>query len=840
MTNSLYLFTSIGEYCHSREKRVFMSKFSLLLVLCLGSVLQVSGEVIRLNGQWKFQRLTSEQSREKIRNQGTDWNAQYDVEHISRNTPLSVSEDTLKLEMVKLNEGKWEDVVLPHTPYDEPLTVLHQWQGVCYYKRTIEIPREWEDRQLWVQFEGAMHLADIWVNGKHLMQHAGGYTPFVADLTGLLNSDGSNELLVRLDNRDNALIPPGKPLSKLDFCYYGGLYRNVSLIVKPGLYITNPILEDEKAGGGVFVTYPEVAAERAVVQIRTQVANAGNIAKNVRLRQTLYETDGLFGKAKPGKQVIADVQEFILEAGEKKTITQKITVEKPRLWSPDAPHLYQVRTELSEAGRVADQEETRIGIRHLEMSREKGFMINGQPLRLVGSNRHMEYPYVGNALPDNAQYRDIYQIKAGGFNTVRLGHYPQASSVLDACDELGVLAIEPIPGWQFFNKAPLFTELTYRDIRLMIRRDRNHPSVVMWETILNESWPPATWKDGAIKTAHEEYPGDQCFTSGDTYGYEGYDVSYNDWEEGFKRPNSSKNPGFIREYYDFEFGGHYSTTRIARGHGEKALLQNAWNAQWSNNRYRAYYPWTMGDAVWSMYDYNRGCADNICYSGVADMFRLPKFSLEYFKNQLCPGTPLPGGNMPSSVFIANWWTPRATSDDTVIVFGNVDEVELQLNGKSIKRQRADAGPDSDYTAKADGGNCHNLSYPPFTFTGVKWQQGELRAVGYRAGTRVAEQKVQTPGQPRQLSVSYFESGKPAARRDLLIVYVSILDQHGTLCLEENTPVSLSVEGGRIRGPQTYHAEAGIASFLVETYENRVLKLTARAGNMEAGKQIRLK
>ena len=148
----------------------------------------------------------------------------------------------------------------------------------------------------------------------------------------------------------------------------------------------------------------------------------------------------------------------------------------------------EVATEVVENGKVVDKEETRIGIRHIEMSIEKGFVINGKPLRLVGSNRHMEYPYVGNAISDQAQYRDMYQIRSNGFNIVRLGHYPQATAALDACDELGLLAIEPIPGWQFFNKNPLFISLTHRDVRDMIRRDRNHPSIVMWETTLNESW----------------------------------------------------------------------------------------------------------------------------------------------------------------------------------------------------------------------------------------------------------------------------------------------------------------------------------------------------------------
>lgn len=259
-----------------------------------------------------------------------------------------------------------------------------------------------------------------------------------------------------------------------------------------------------------------------------------------------------------------------------------MTLESPRLWFPDAPNLYVLCTEIIENGKVLDREETRIGIRKLEMTREKGFVINGKPIRLVGSNRHMEYPYIGNALSDNAQYRDMHQIRSNGFNLVRLGHYPQDVSVLDACDELGLLVIEPIPGWQYFNKASLFTELTYRDVRHLIRRDRNHPSIVMWETTLNEAWPPKEWKNGAVKVAHEEYPGNQCFTSGDSYGYEGFDVCYNDWEEGFKRPNKTGKPGFIREYYDYEFGGHYSTTRIRRGDGEMAQLQNAWNAQWSH------------------------------------------------------------------------------------------------------------------------------------------------------------------------------------------------------------------------------------------------------------------
>ena len=475
------------------------------------------------------------------------------------------------------------------------------------------------------------------------------------------------------------------------------------------------------------------------------------------------------------------------------------------------------------------------------MTREKGFVINDKPLKLEGSNRHQEYPYVGNAISDQAQYRDMYQIRDNGFNTVRLGHYPQDPSVLEACDELGLLVIEPIPGWQFFNKAQGFVDHTYKDIRDLIRRDRNHPSVIMWETTLNESWPPKSWKDQAVRIAHEEFPGDQCYTSGDTYGYDGFDVCYNDWKEGYNRPNTTSKPGFIREYYDYEFGGHYSTTRVTRGDGDYALMQNAWNAQWSYNRYRAYYPWTIGGAVWSMYDYNRGCCDNICYSGLADLFRLPKFGLLYFRTQMKEGTFTPAGPMTYEVFINSHWLEG--SSDTLQVYGNVDEVKLQLNGRVIARQYPDDKPStSEYVSRPDGGNAENIDFPPFTFFNVNWERGELKAIGYKDGKTVAEHVVRTPGAVEAMDITYFESGVSASCRDLLIVYVNLKDLQGTGCFgENNREVKLEVlQGGELRGPATIKAEAGVASFLVATTDSPMLVLKAVSGNLETMRKLKLK
>lgn len=808
-----------------------------------------SREEILFNTSWEFVRVYTQETQigEKANKQnvqaGNDWKSQFFIEHIASDQKQDTIinwENVLKEELQLVE--KWDVVCLPHAAYIENYEVKKQWEGICYYRKKFIADDSDKGRKISLKFEGAMQVADVWINGKHLKRHLGGYLPFSVNISDVLRFDTENEIIVRLDNRANPLIPPGKPLSNLDFCYYHGLYRNVKLIKTNTVYITDAVEAAKVASGGVFVTYPLVNENFASINVKTHVKWEESY-EAIDVVHILKDSQGQI------VQEIVDQKKCGTPNGEQ-VVSVDLEVNEPNLWSVDHPYLYELVAQIWKGDVLFDEVKTKIGVRKIEINREEGFKLNDQPLRLVGTNRHMEFPWVGNAASDEAQYRDLVKIKKAGFNTVRLGHYPQSPSVYDVCDSIGLLLITPMPGWQFFNKDSLFCDRTWQDVRDMIRRDRNHASVMMWETILNESWPPKWWKDKTYQVAHEEYPGNQCFTSGDMYSYHGWDVLYNDWSEDHTRPNDSKKPGFIREYGDYEFGGGNSTTRMTHADGEKALLQNTWNFLWSHNKHRGQYPWTIGDANWSMYDYNRGCADNICYSGISGLDRRPKFGYFFYQSQIDVGSPLMGAKQEPNLYIANYWTERKAVDK-VVVFSNVDEVELRVNGKLIAKQKPDNGDDTPYSNDEqgrynggkpfDGGNVNNLKHPPFTFNNVVWEKGEVEALGYIKGKLVVESIVRTPEKPAKLDVEFDTEGLlPVSNgSDVLFVRVKIQDIYNSLCVMDNTEVSISIEGAEVLSPSIRKAEAGMASFLVKVKSGaKKLEVKASCGEFSIEAEIK--
>ncbi|HOC05341.1 MAG TPA: glycoside hydrolase family 2 TIM barrel-domain containing protein, partial [Bacteroidales bacterium] len=395
---------------------------------------------------------------------------------------------------------KWEEVTLPHSAVIEPLVVTgSQWTGICWYKKVYKPDRRQRHRHTGLLFDGAMHDAIVYLNGAEIARHTGGYLPFYVNLSNDLEYGRENEIMVKLDNRENPHIPPGKPLGELDFLWYSGLYRNVSLYVTDKLHITAPPEYQSTLGGGIITGVRDVSRESATLTLSVHVSNDDHIPRSFRMKNTLLDAAGL--------EVASSLSELIdMEPGQSQRLETRMIVMQPSLWTPATPFLYTISTELlSESSTVIDHRETRTGIRTVRITPDKGLLLNSEPVRIMGTNRHQEYPYIGYALSDNASYRDAFKIREAGFNLVRCSHYPPAPAFLDACDELGLMVIDAIPGWQFMGDS-LFAEASVRDTRMMCRRDRNHPSVVMWESSLNETLMSVSFLARLHQTVKDELP----------------------------------------------------------------------------------------------------------------------------------------------------------------------------------------------------------------------------------------------------------------------------------------------------------------------------------------------
>lgn len=706
------------------------------------------------------------------------------------------------------DDSQWERVTLPHTARVEALVAGKenpQWQGFCWYRKSFSLPAYAKDKIVMLRFDGAMNEAEVWVNGQSAGKFMGGYLPYVMDISPLIKPGESNVVAVRLDNRDNPITGP-KPLRDLDFNLYGGLYRPAQLILKDKLHITDPILADKTASGGVFVTFPQVSKDTAIISIKTHVKNSDATARTFSLSSTLIDAQGkALGALKSTGLTLAP--------GADQQITQMIHLEAPNVWSPHSPYLYRVRSELIAGGKTLDTGETRIGIRRIEITAD-GFRINGEKMFLRGANRHQEYPYIGNALSDAAQYRDALKIKEAGFDYIRLSHYPQSPAFMDACDELGLVVMNCLMGWQYFGKDPAFAELKYQEARQLIRRDRNHPCVILWEVSLNESGMPKPFIEKTHAIAHEEFPGDQMFTCGWT---KGYDVFIQARQHG-GCTKVKDIPCVVSEYGDWEYFAQNAgleqhqwkdlqpaarNSRQLRDDGEIRLLQQALNFQEAHNDNLK--TTAFADGIWVMFDYNRGYAPDIEASGVMDIFRLPKFGYWFFRSQREPDERVDGKPIGPMVFIANYWTPDSPRE--VRVFSNCEEVALHLNGKLIERRKPDATRISTH-----------VKHAPFTFALDRFQPGTLKAVGYRSGKEVTTHERRTPGQADKLSLRFDFSGRPFAAngKDVIFGHAELLDARGTIVPTGEHPVFFGTDGQtRLAGTSTVAIEAGIATALVE-------------------------
>lgn len=736
-------------------------------------------------------------------------------------TEDEVSED--QFIHLDFDDSGWEKISVPHTPRLEPLVVNDQWQGSCWYRKKFNIPGDLLHRKLYLRFEGAMNVADVWINGVHQLRHQGGYLPFVIEFSDNATWEGPNQLVVRLNNRDNPVTGP-KPLEILDFSTYGGIYRNVWFFSKGPLHITDPIYAAREAGGGVFVTFPVVSKSNATISVQTDVINENSREESFRITHRLFKDGALVQ--------ILDGEQQHLSPGEEAEFRNELEVQEPDLWSPRYPHLYLLETELLQGNTIVDKETTRIGIKSLSF-KGREFYLNGEFLFLRGVNRHQEYPYVGYALSDNAQYRDAKKIKEAGFDYVRLSHYPHSNAFMDACDELGIITIDAILGWQYFSDSAEFKEHVYQTARDMIRRDRNHASVLAWEVSLNESWMPQQFIDSLHQIAHREYPGDQCFTAG--WQKHGFDIYLQARQHRLDRVDSTiKKPYVVSEYGDWEYYAMNAglnqdqwdnliqeerTSRQLRGSGQIRLLQQARNIQEAHND--NFNTPAFADGYWVMYDYNRGYADDLEASGIMDIFRIPKPSFYFFQSQRDASDPF-GEPM---VYIAN--TLPAGKEGVIRIFSNCDEVELFLDGERIGRQSPDRDQFSD-----------NLAHPPFTFNVPSFETGEIRAQAYLKGELSARNVQFSPGTASEIRLIPDTGGEElqSGCNDMIFIYAPVVDDNGTVVPDHKREISFKVKGDAgVIGPNPVFTEAGIATILLKAGKQPgTIEITASSGGLAPG------
>jgi beta-galactosidase len=603
------------------------------------------------------------------------------------------------------DDSGWELVNLPHGLEVLPLEASGgvNYQGPAWYRKHFKLDAALAGRRIVLHFEGLMGKSRFYINGTMLKEHFGGYLPCVLDVSAAVRCGEDNVIAVCVDNSDDPSYPPGKPQSELDFAYFGGIYRDVWMITTGWLHITDPNEVDKPAGGGVFIHCDGVSAARANVHVSFDLANRTDAAAELAVDASLSDGDG---------QVMASLlSRASLAAGGAGVVTLTLDIERPRLWHVDDPYLHDLVIVLRDVGgKVVDAVRLKIGIRSIEFRGREGFFLNGQPLdgKLIGVNRHQDYAYVGNAMPNNAHWRDAVKLREAGVRVIRCAHYPQDPAFMDACDALGMFVIITTPGWQFWNKDTVFEQRVFSDIRNMVRRDRNRPSAWLWEPILNETNYPGYFAERVHQIVHEEYPHPGCYTAcdGGAAGQEHFDVVYahvyggHDGQIYARTPENEakyrfdyageKRCVFTREWGDCpaDWRAQASPSRVPKGWGERAQLLQAEHYADPDYLFGESYEFLyaapaqhVGGALWHGTDHQRGYHADAFWGGILDATRQPKYSYYLFRSQVSPRMRIPGVDPGPFVHIAHLMHPTSAAD--VTVFSNCEEVRLIYNGEVV-------------------------------------------------------------------------------------------------------------------------------------------------------------
>jgi hypothetical protein len=535
--------------------------------------------------------------------------------------------DPVGAQVVGYDDATWEDIGLPHS-FSIPYFASPQFYvGYGWYRKRFEVPAKWAGKQLLLEFEGAFQDAEVFLNGRRVGEHKGGYTGFSLDITGAVKT-GGNLVAVRLNNRWNPQLAPRAG----EHVFSGGLYRNVRLVATGPLHVT---------WYGTFVTTPQVSTASGTVNVKTEIRNDSAAAKACVLKTAILGPDG--------KTVARISSRQSVPAGATVTFDQTTgPIARPKLWHPDHPFLYKAVSEVYDGSEMADRFATPFGFRWFKWTADQGFFLNGEHYYFKGANAHQDHAGWGDAVADSGHFRDVKMVKDAGFDFIRGSHYPHAPAFADACDRLGVLfwsensfwgtagfkdpwgssAYPPEPKDQ-----PGFERSVKDSLRDMIRINRNHPSIIVWsmdnEVFFTEgSTLPkvATFLKELVAYSHELDPTRPAAIGGcqrgdidklgDIAGYNG------DGARLFVNPGL---PNVVTEYGSTmdDRPGNYAPGwgDMLDGPGDKAQ-PFFWR-----------YPWRSGEALWCAFDHGSIAGRRFGGMGTIDYFRLPKRQWYWYRNE---------------------------------------------------------------------------------------------------------------------------------------------------------------------------------------------------------------
>jgi beta-galactosidase len=655
------------------------------------------------------------------------------------------------------DDSAFERVVIPHTNIPLPWHSFDDkdYEFVSMYRRRFKLPAEARGRRVFVDFEGVMTASTVWINGVRLGEYKGGYTPFSFDLTPHVDLVGENVLVVDVDSRERADIPPFG--YQIDYLTFGGIYREVALRIVPNTFIEN-----------IFAKPKDVLGEHPSLDVECYLQHTEASREPLTLEVELRDGDRSVAKATqrvPASQATSDPVAHTIHLENLAAI---------KLWDLAHPNLYSVQVRLLKGTQLIDQDSRRTGFREASFT-DHGFELNGKVIKLRGLDHHQTFPFVGQAMPGRAQRSDARILRTNlKCNIVRTSHYPQSRHFLDACDEMGLLVLEEIPGWQHIGDEP-WKLISIDNVSRMIRRDWNRPSIILWGVRINESKDDHDFYVRTNALAHRLDPTRQ--TGGIRYFQESEfleDVfTMNDFGFPLKPPNHPR-------YLNTEFVGHtYPTKTIDNVERltEHAMRHARIHDQLASNAQYA------GGIGWCAFDYNThadfGSGDRICYHGVTDIFREPKPAGGFYKSQCDPAEEV-------VLEPAFHW---ARGDESIgftkaVVCSNCDHLKFFIADKLV----AEVDPNKAEFA--------HLRYAPFVadLSHAVFNWGDLRIEGYIDGKQVIAKTMSGRGVDQKFTLVPDDMSLNGDGADTTRVVLRVTDEFGAIRPFANDAIKFDLQG----------------------------------------------